>query len=108
MQLIATLLAAKKRYFRLALQGEAPFWYAWWLLGIPVVAAATWLGMAAEDFRYDEQHFTGALLDTAKLMLCLFWLIVAWRCSGNAQNRLWTQSGRIAIVLSIAFVGLIY
>ena len=91
-----------------ALRGEAPLWFAWWLFGIPIVIAATWVGMLAEYFRYADEHFTGALLDTFKLLLCMFWLIVAWRCSGNAASRLWSHVGRGAIVLVLAFVGLIY
>ena len=108
MMRLPPLLPLKHLPVKKALQGEAPLWFAWWMLGIPLVALAVLLGVMAEDYRYDEQHFMGALLDTVKLMVCLFWLIIAWRCSGNVRNRWWAHSGRIAIVFSIAFVGLIY
>ena len=90
------------------LRGEAPFWMAWWVMGVPVAAFAVWLAMLAEDYRYADMHFTGALVDTFKLLLCLFWLIVAWRCSRNVGHRFWRGMGRGAIVLTFAFVGLIY
>lgn len=90
------------------LRGEAPFWIAWWLFGIPVIAVATWLGMLAEDFRYDDAHFTGALLDTVKLLVGLFWLIVAWRCSANVSNRMWKMLGRMTVLLALAILALIY
>lgn len=108
MEPIPALVTRPHAQLRKALRGQAPLWFAWWMLGIPMVALAIYLGMLAEDYRYDEQHFMGAMLDTAKLLVCLFWLIVAWRCSGNVRNRWWSHSGRIAIVFTIAFVGLIY
>jgi hypothetical protein len=94
-------------FVRRAVRGEAQLWQVWWLAGIPVIAIATWLGMVAEDFRYDEEHFWGAVLDTLKFLFCLFWLVVAWRCSGNAAG-FWRGAGRVAIALSILFVGLTY
>lgn len=96
-----------REFLRRAMRGEAQLWQVWWLAGIPVVAMATWLGMLAEDFRYDEEHFWGAVLDTLKFLFCLFWLVVAWRCSGNAAG-FWRGTGRVAIALSILFVGLTY
>ena len=97
-----------REFIRRAVRGEAHLWQVWWLAGIPVIAAATWLGITAEDLRYDEAHFGGAVLDTVKFMLCLFWLVAAWRCSGNAGNGFWRATGRLAIALSILFVGLTY
>ena len=96
-----------REFIRRAVRGEAQLWQVWWLAGIPVVAIATWLGMTAEDFRYDEEHFWGALLDTLKFMLCLFWLVVAWRCADNADS-FWRGVGRVAIALSVLFVGMTY
>src|SRR5436853_7717627 len=60
------------------LRGETAPWTVWWLLGPPVLAGAVWLGIWAEDLRYDEAHFWGAMLATLKFMLCLFWLTLAW------------------------------
>ncbi len=108
MKHLPTLLPFKHTHVSKALRGQAPLWFAWWMLGIPLVTLAVFLGMLAEDYRHDEQHFTGAVLDTVKLLVCLFWLIIAWRCSGNVRNRWWAHSGRIAIVVTLAFVGLIY
>ena len=103
-----SVLAAIRRYLISMLHGEAPLWMAWWVMGIPTAAFAVWLGMIAEDYRYAEEHFTGALVDTFKLLVCLFWLIVAWRCSGNVSSSFWRRVGRCAIVFTFAFVGLIY
>ena len=97
-----------REFIRRAIRGEAHLWQVWWLAGIPVIAAATWVGMKAEDFRFDEEHVWGAILDTFKFMLCLFWLVVAWRCSHNVGNGFWRGTGRLAIALSVLFVGLTY
>ena len=95
-------------FVRQAIHGEARLWQVWWLAGLPVVAAAMWLGMTAEDLRFDEEHFWGAVLDTVKFMLCLFWLVAAWRCSGNTGSGFWRATGRMAIALCVLFVGLTY
>lgn len=90
------------------MRGEAALWQVWWMAGIPVIALATWLGMMAEDFRYDEAHFWGAVLDTAKFLLCLAWLVTAWRCSHNVRAGAWRHVGRAAIGMTVILVGLIY
>jgi hypothetical protein len=90
------------------LRGETQPWTVWWLLGPPVLAAALWLGMTAENFRYDEAHFWGAMLDTLKFLLCLFWLTLAWRSSGNVRHRFWRAAARCTIAAGLLFVGLTY
>ena len=95
-------------FTRSAMRGEAALWQVWWLAGVPVVALATWFGVTAEDFRYDEEHFWGAVLDTAKFLLCLAWLVTAWRCSHNVRIQAWRHVGRVAIGMTVIFVGLIY
>ena len=91
-----------------ALRGQAQLWVVFWLYGIPVVSAAMWLGISAEDFRYAEEHFWGAVIDTLKFLLCLFWLISAWRCVHNTGSRFWRGAGRFAISIAILFVDLTY
>ena len=93
---------------RKALRGEARLWKAWWLAGLPVVALAYGLGVAAESFRHDEAHFTGAMIDTLKFLLCLFWLRVAWRCSDNVDHRIWSHIGRWTMAVVALVVGLTY
>ncbi len=100
--------SGSREFIRRAIHGEARLWQVWWLAGIPVIAAATWLGITAEDFRFDEEHAWGAILDTLKFMLCLFWLVSAWRCSHNVGSGFWRGMGRLAIALSVLFVGLTY
>lgn len=95
-----------REFIRRAIRGEAMLWQVGWLGGLPAVAVAIWLGMAAADFRYDEEHFWGAVLDTLKFMLCLFWLVAAWRCPDNTGSGFWRGAGRLAIALSVLFVGL--
>lgn len=91
-----------------ALRGDARLWKVWWLAGIPVAALAYGLGVGAESLRHDGAHFPGALLDTLKFLLCLFWLTVAWRCSGNVDRRAWSHIGRCAIAFVTLLVGLTY
>ena len=54
----------------------------------------------------DKIHNLGS--DTLKFMLCLFWLVSAWRCSHNVGSGFWRGMGRLAIALSVLFVGLTY
>ena len=91
-----------------ALTGEASLWKVWWLAGTPAIAIAYWLGITAESFRFDEAHLAGAILDTVKFLVCLMWLTVAWRCSGNVSRPAWTGIARAAIVIGVLFAGLTY
>ena len=86
----------------LALNGEAPLWQVWWMGGIVTVMLATWLGLSAEDFRQEEAHFIGAMLDSAKFLCCLLWFVTAWRCADNVGKRVWTGLSRGTIVAGIA------
>lgn len=80
----------------------------WWLLGPIVLAAAIWLGLTAETFRYEEAHFWGAMLDTLKLLLCLFWLTLAWRTARDVRHQFWRLAARCAVAAGLVFVGLTY
>jgi hypothetical protein len=90
------------------LRGESGPWPVWWLLGPVILAAATWLALTAESFRYEEAHFWGALLDTLKLLLCLFWLTLAWRTAADVRHRFWRLAARCAIAAGLVIVGLTY
>lgn len=105
---ISRVSAHLARELAAALRGNASLWKVWWLAGLPVIALAYGLGVAAEKFRYAEAHFAGAMLDTLKFLLCLMWLTVAWRCSGNVGRPAWAGVGRAAIVAGVLLVGLTY
>jgi hypothetical protein len=108
MEKAAKIMRDMSREVASALHGNASLWKVWWLAGIPVAALAYGLGVSAESFRYDEAHFSGALLDTLKFLLCLLWLTVAWRCSGNVDRRMWSGIARCAIAVVVLLVGLTY
>jgi hypothetical protein len=78
----------------------------WWLLGPSVLAGADSLGVTAENLRYDEAHFWGAMLDMLKFLLCVFWLTLAWRCSGNVRHLFWRAAAWLTIAAGLLFVGL--
>lgn len=104
----AKILREMTREVASALHGNARLWKVWWLAGIPVAGLAYGLGVSAEHFRHDEAHFSGALLDTLKFLLCLLWLNVAWRCANNVGRRLWSGIARCAIAVVVLLVGLTY
>jgi hypothetical protein len=108
MEKAAKIMRDMSREVASALHGNASLWKVWWLAGLPVVALAYGLGVAAEGFRYDDAHFPGALLDTLKFLLCLFWLRVAWRCSDNVDHRIWSHIGRWTMAVVALVVGLTY
>ena len=108
MEEAAKIIRRVAREVTSALHGHASLWKVWWLAGIPVAGLTYGLGVSAENLRLDEAHFSGALLDTLKFLLCLFWLTVAWRCTGNVSRRLWSGVARCAIAVVVLLVGLTY
>jgi hypothetical protein len=108
MEKAAKIMRDMAREVARALHGNASLWKVWWLAGIPVAALAYGLGVSAENFRHGEAHFSGALLDTLKFLLCLLWLTVAWRCTGNVSRGLWSGIARCAIAVVLLVVGLTY
>ncbi|MDR5799590.1 hypothetical protein [Caballeronia sp. LZ001] len=89
-----------------AWRGEERFWKVLWLLGLPLHLAwwALYLyllssGLAPETFLLLTIWFwPGTLaLFAAGSVLYLAWCAVAWRCSGNVDNRFWTILARVLI-----------
>jgi len=65
-------------------------WKVWWLWGIPVAWITSALVLAAEEVRIAGFPGTGNLLDIARLAVYWYWCRLAWRCSGNVGNAVWT------------------
>jgi len=76
-------------------------WKVWWLWGIPFAWITTLLVLAAEHFRLDGLHFAGDLLDIARLAVYWFWCRLAWQCSANVANPLWTPLSRAALAAGL-------
>jgi hypothetical protein len=77
-------------------------WQVWWLWGMPVAWAASALLVGAELARSAGQHSWGNAQDVARLALYWWWMRMAWTCSGNVANRLWSPVSRTALVLGLA------
>lgn len=72
-------------------------WKIWWLWGIPVAWIATALLLGAEHSRLEGRPAVGDALDIARLAVYWFWCRLAWRCSGNVGNPLWTPLTKAAL-----------
>jgi hypothetical protein len=76
-------------------------WWVWWLWGVPVAWTASALVIAADTTRTAGYHNTGAILDIARLALYWWWMRLAWKCSGNVNNRIWTVLSRVLLSLGL-------
>lgn len=82
-------------------------WRVWWLWGIPTAWAASALIVAAESMRNAGYHGGGDVLDVARLAVYWVWMRLAWRRSGNVDNRLWTALARIALAAGLVVNALV-
>jgi len=82
-------------------------WRAWWLWGIPAAWAASALVIAAEKSRVAGFHATGDLLDVVRLAVYWYWCRLAWKCSGNVGNPLWTLLSKAALAAGLAVTVLV-
>ena len=82
-------------------------WRIWWLWGIPTAWLASALILVAEGARGAGYHAWGDLLDLARLAAYWFWMRLAWRRSGNVDNRLWTPVARIALAAGLVVNALV-
>lgn len=92
------------RHMQHAMSGRERLWRVWWLWGIPVALAASVLTVCAEFARGDGMHVAGSLLDTVKVLIYAAWLVAAWRCAPNVQDRFWKNAGRFAVALGVVLV----
>jgi hypothetical protein len=96
-----------KPAIRRALNGEEKLWKVWWLGGIPVAGATSALSIFAENARQGGYGGWGDGLDVAKLLIYLLWARLAWRCSRNVDNGIWTPVSQVALGLGLVLVVLL-
>jgi len=77
-------------------------WRVWWQWGIPVAWAASALLVGAELARNAGEHSWGNAQDVARLALYWWWMRMAWTCSSNVANPLWSAVSRTALALGLA------
>ena len=87
-----------------ARNGEEKLWKIWWLFGLPVGWTTSALTVCAEAFRSAGYGGWAALLDVVKLLLYIFWFQLAWRCSRNVENWVWTPLSRFALSVGLVLV----
>ena len=85
-----------------ARNGQEKLWKIWWILGIPVGWATSAFALGSEALRSAGYHGSGDLVDVVKLLFYTFWFQLAWSCSRNVENWVWTPASRFA--LSAGFV----
>ena len=76
-------------------------WRVWWLWGIPMAWAASALVIVAEMARNAGHGRWGDMLDLARLCVYWLWLRLAWKCSRNVRNPLWTPIARGALIAGL-------
>ncbi len=72
-------------------------WKVWWLWGIPLAWLTTALILGAEGLRLNGAPVAGDLLDVVRLAVYWYWCMLAWKCSGNVDNPLWTLLSKAAL-----------
>ena len=82
-------------------------WRVWWVWGIPVAWATTALVLAAEYARAAGWHGWGHAFDLVRLAVYWWWMRIAWACSRNVANPLWSPLSRAALVLGLGVNALI-
>ena len=80
---------------------DEKLWKVWWLWGVPVAWITSALVLAAEHARMTGLHGWGDLLDVARLATYWFWCRLAWKCSSNAGNPLWTLLSKTALAAGL-------
>ena len=93
---------------RRSLDGDTHLWKVWWLGGIPVALSASAITVAAELARDATHHGTGALLDTVKLVIYLFWFCAAWRCARNVARPFWTLVAQLGIATGLVLAAITF
>ncbi len=81
----------------IVIAANQPLWKIWWLWGIPVGWTTSGMMIAALLIRDAGYWGGGNLLDVARLLGYSGWARLAWRCSGNVENRRWTPVARFAL-----------
>ena len=73
---------------------------------MPAAWATSALVLGAEFAREAGLHGTGNLLDVARLAVYWYWCRLAWRCSGNVGNPLWTLLSKAALAAGLVATAL--
>ena len=76
-------------------------WKVWWLCGIPLAWLTTAMVLGAEQLRLAGWHVGGDFLDVLRLAAYWFWCRLAWRCSGDAGNPLWSLVSKAALAMGL-------
>ena len=77
-------------------------WRVWWMWGMPVAWAASGLVLAAEFARNAGSPAWGDALDVVRLALYWWWMRIAWSCSGNVANPVWSPVSRAILILGLS------
>jgi hypothetical protein len=77
-------------------------WKIWWLWGAPVAWITIGLILGAEATREAGHHNWGNVLDVARLAVYWAWCRMAWRCSGNVDNPLWSPLSKAVLAAGFA------
>ena len=64
------------------------------MAGIPLGWTLSALLICAEDLRDGGYHGWGNFFDLARLLVFLAWARLAWRCSHNVEQSIWTPVAR--------------
>ena len=86
-----------------AWNGNAPLWKVWWLIGIPINIAGAILEklLLGLTEKYGSSGFLGITFALLMLALGLVWVKMAWACSGNVKNKIWTHLAKAGIVTGL-------
>jgi hypothetical protein len=83
-----------------AWKGEAPLWKVWWLIGVPLNIGFKILGGIITWASQSSSPAFSLLLGIAMVLVAIVWCKMAWVCSKNVQNRIWTHLARAMIIIS--------
>lgn len=88
-------------------RGEERLWRIWWHLGIPLAMLANALTVGAEMLHEVDYRASGDTLDVIKFLLYIAWFRLAWRCSANTDNPIWTTLTRLAVGLGLGVTAVV-
>ena len=91
---------------RRAWDGEERLWKAWWIYGPAAVATVLALTFAAEYAYFAASTALEHLFIAVKLAVYWLWFRLAWKCSRNAANGVWTPVARILLIAGLVIVAL--
>jgi hypothetical protein len=90
--------------FERAQHGEERLWRIWWQWGIPLAMFASGLTVLAGMLHEADYRASGDALDVVKFLIYIAWFRMAWRCSKNTDQPLWTNLTRLAVCLGFGVI----